>query len=118
MIGSNLVEAFGKNSDILKNGFEKALADLETQTEITGITGDMIFALDGNDEDGYSILGSEGLVTEAIDNIRGTGQVKIGGILWTARSENGSPIEEGALVTVDRVEGVKVLVSVRNDSLS
>ena len=28
--------------------------------EITGITGDMIFALDGNDEDGYSILGSEG----------------------------------------------------------
>ena len=65
-----------------------------------------------------SILGSEGLVTEAIDNSRGSGQVKIGGILWTARSENGSPIEEGALVTVDRVEGVKVLVSVRNDSLS
>ena len=58
-----------------------------------------------------SILGSEGLVIEAIDNIRGTGQVKIGGIIWTARSESGSPIEEGALVTVDRVEGVKVLVS-------
>ena len=58
-----------------------------------------------------SILGSEGLVIEAIDNIRGTGQVKIGGIIWTARSESGSPIEEGSLVTVDRVEGVKVLVS-------
>ena len=58
-----------------------------------------------------SILGSEGLVIEAIDNIRGTGQVKIGGIVWTARSEDGSPIEEGALVNVDRVEGVKVLVS-------
>ena len=58
-----------------------------------------------------SILGSEGLVIEAIDNIRGTGQVKIGGIIWTARSEGGSPIEEGSLVTVDRVEGVKVLVS-------
>ena len=58
-----------------------------------------------------SILGSEGLVIEAIDNIRGTGQVKIGGIVWTARSEDGSPIEEGALVTVDRVEGVKVMVS-------
>lgn len=58
-----------------------------------------------------SILGSEGIVTETIDNIRGTGQVKIGGIVWTARSENGSPIPENALVTVDRVEGVKVLVS-------
>ena len=34
-----LVEAFGKNAEILKLGFEKALADLETQTGITGITG-------------------------------------------------------------------------------
>ena len=58
-----------------------------------------------------SILGSDGLVIEAIDNIRGTGQVKIGGIVWTARSEDGSPIPEGTLVTVNRVEGVKVLVN-------
>ena len=58
-----------------------------------------------------SILGREGLVMEAIDNIRGTGQVKIGGIIWTARSEDGSSIEEGSLVLVDRVEGVKVMVS-------
>ena len=34
-----LVEAFGKNAEILKPGFEKAIADLETQTGITGITG-------------------------------------------------------------------------------
>ena len=34
-----LVEAFGKNAEILKPGFEKALADLETETGITGITG-------------------------------------------------------------------------------
>ena len=45
-----LVEAFGKNSDILKNGFEKALADLETQTEITGITGTVhIFNASGDE---------------------------------------------------------------------
>ena len=58
-----------------------------------------------------SILGREGLVTEAIDNIRGTGQVKIGGIIWTARSTTGEPIPVDSLVTVDRVEGVKVMVS-------
>ena len=58
-----------------------------------------------------SILGREGLVTEAIDNIRGTGQVKIGGIIWTARSTSGEPIPADSLVTVDRVEGVKVMVS-------
>ena len=34
-----LVKAFGKNAEILKPGFEKALADLEAQTGITGITG-------------------------------------------------------------------------------
>ena len=45
-----LVEAFGKNSDILKSGFEKALADLETQTEITGITGTVhIFNASGDE---------------------------------------------------------------------
>ena len=34
-----LVEAFGKNSETLHAGFEKAIADLVTQTGITGITG-------------------------------------------------------------------------------
>lgn len=58
-----------------------------------------------------SIVGSEGLVVETIDNIHGTGQVKIGGIIWTARSEEGIPIEENDLVMVNRIEGVKVMVS-------
>ena len=31
-----LVEAFGKNSETLKSGFESAIADLETETGITG----------------------------------------------------------------------------------
>lgn len=45
-----LVEAFGKNSEILKSGFEKALADLETQTGITGITGTVhIFNASGDE---------------------------------------------------------------------
>jgi len=45
-----LVEAFGKNSDILKSGFEKALADLEAQTEITGINGTVhIFNASGDE---------------------------------------------------------------------
>lgn len=34
-----LVEAFGKNTETLKSGFESAIADLETETGITGITG-------------------------------------------------------------------------------
>ena len=34
-----LVAAFGKNAETLKPGFESAIAELETETGITGITG-------------------------------------------------------------------------------
>ena len=58
-----------------------------------------------------SVIGAEGYVTEAIDNLSYTGRVKLGGITWAARSTSGEPIAVGSLVKVDRVEGVKVFVS-------
>ena len=58
-----------------------------------------------------SVIGSIGLVTAAIDNIEAHGQVKLGGMEWTARSTTGDPIAEGIRVRVDRIEGVKVYVS-------
>lgn len=58
-----------------------------------------------------SVIGTEGYVTAAIDNLSATGQVKLGGMYWTARSTDGHPIAEGTLVKVDKVEGVKVFVS-------
>ncbi len=58
-----------------------------------------------------SVIGSQGYVTEAIDNIVATGQVKLGGMYWTARSQDGHPIAEGKLVEVNHIEGVKVFVS-------
>ena len=56
-------------------------------------------------------IGRIGIVTETIDNIAATGQVKLGAMPWTARSTDGTPIETGTLVRVDRVEGVKAFVS-------
>lgn len=58
-----------------------------------------------------SVIGSTGLVTAPIDNIAATGQVKLGAMVWTARSSSGTPIPEGTLVKVDKIEGVKVFVS-------
>jgi len=58
-----------------------------------------------------SLIGSRGYVTETVDNLASTGQVKLGAMPWTARSTDGSPISEGTLVRVDRIEGVKVFVS-------
>lgn len=58
-----------------------------------------------------SVIGSTGLVTASVDNVSAAGQVKLGAMVWTARSTSGAPIPEGTLVKVDRIEGVKVFVS-------
>ncbi len=57
------------------------------------------------------VIGETAIVTEKIDNISGKGQVKVGSVVWTARSEDGSIIEENESVTVEKIEGVKVIVS-------
>ena len=58
-----------------------------------------------------AVVGATGLVTVAIDNVTAAGQVKLGTMEWTARSASGEPIAEGALVKVERIEGVKAIVS-------
>ena len=57
------------------------------------------------------LIGSEGYVTVAIDNLAATGKIKLGPNTWTARSTSGDPIGEGTLVRVNRIEGVKAFVS-------
>jgi len=56
------------------------------------------------------ILSQIALVTEEIDNIAETGQVKLFGQVWTARSENGEVIPAQSRVRILRIEGVKVFV--------
>lgn len=56
------------------------------------------------------IVGTQAPVTEAIDNLMGTGAVKADGKTWSARSEDGQSIEEGTVVTIARIEGVKAIV--------
>lgn len=58
-----------------------------------------------------AVIGSRGYITEAVDNLTATGQVKLGGMYWTARSESGAPIAAGTLVQVTHIEGVKVFVT-------
>lgn len=60
-----------------------------------------------------NIIGQTGLVTETIDNIRGTGVVVINGLEWTARAEQ--ILEPDTVVVVKEVQGVKVIVEVKED---
>lgn len=56
-------------------------------------------------------IGAQAIVLEDIDNTKGKGFVNVKGVTWTARSSNGSLIEKGAMVVVDKIEGVKLLVT-------
>ena len=58
-----------------------------------------------------SVIGTEGIVTALIDNLNAQGQVKLGGMEWTARSTSGESIPAGTRIRVDRIEGVKAFVS-------
>ena len=56
------------------------------------------------------VVGMEGVVCEDIDNLAGTGAVKLDGKEWTARSDSGANIPSGSVVKVRRREGVKLIV--------
>ena len=58
-----------------------------------------------------AIIGKQVLVTEAVDNLNACGTIKLNGIQWAARSTSGDTIETGTVVTIDRIEGVKVFVT-------
>ena len=55
-------------------------------------------------------IGQDALVLEEINNTKGTGQAKIRGNVWTARSKNDSIIPKDTIVTVDAIDGVKLIV--------
>ena len=59
----------------------------------------------------YSILGKKAIVSQEIDNIKGQGQIKIDGDIWSARNdENDDVISEGDTVEILRIDGVKAMV--------
>ena len=62
-----------------------------------------------------SIAGRQAIVTETIDNLKGVGQIVTNGMEWTARSLDDSVIEEGAVVTIEKIEGVKAIVKMKKE---
>ena len=57
------------------------------------------------------VLGREAYLTEAVDNIRGTGSLKLDGKEWTVRSMDQTVLPAGTLVKIVKLEGVKLYVT-------
>lgn len=56
------------------------------------------------------VLGREAYLTETVDNLRGTGALKLDGKEWTVRSAGEAVLPEGTLVKIVKLEGVKLYV--------
>ncbi|MDO4628972.1 MAG: NfeD family protein [Planctomycetia bacterium] len=60
-----------------------------------------------------TIVGMEGMVLETVDNLCGSGRVKVNGLDWSAKSENGLIIPKETIIVVKKVEGVTLTVASR-----
>ena len=56
------------------------------------------------------VLGRTAYLTEAVDNLRATGALKLDGKEWTVRSADENVLPEGTLVKIVKLEGVKLYV--------
>ena len=63
---------------------------------------------------GDRLVGQEGVATDDIENIECRGKVFISGLTWSARSETGELIPQGAVVTVKKIEGATLVVKRKN----
>ena len=60
-----------------------------------------------------SMIGKKCLVSEEINNLKGTGSVMCGDVEWSAKaSDEDQIIEKETTVVIDKIEGVKAYVSI------
>ncbi len=63
-----------------------------------------------------ALIGKTAIVTQAIDNIQGVGQVKVAGAVWSAISADDTVLEENTPVTVLEIRGVKLVVTKKEEN--
>lgn len=63
-----------------------------------------------------SLIGQQGLVKEDINTLQATGKVEVRGQEWSARTEApDGKIPEGATIVVDGIQGVKLIVRMKEE---
>ena len=63
-----------------------------------------------------SLIGQKAVVLEKIDSVHGVGRVELNGMEWSAKTEDvGVVIEQGEIVVVQAIQGVKLIVKKEED---
>lgn len=64
-----------------------------------------------------SMIGRQGVVLEKVDTIKGQGLVEVDGETWSAKTDTPEGvIPEGVIVSVEGIQGVKLIVKVKEES--
>ena len=58
----------------------------------------------------YSLIGKKGIVITEINSLDASGQVKVNGEVWSAKSDSEEIISKGTEVEILQIDGVKLLV--------
>ena len=58
----------------------------------------------------FSLINQTGIVTMDINSLQGTGQVKVNGEIWSAKSKSNTAIPKDSQIKVLKIDGVKLVV--------
>ncbi len=56
------------------------------------------------------LIGKNAVMTRDTDNLGDSGEAKADGKFWTVKSADGEPIQKDTVVTIEKIEGVKLIV--------
>lgn len=56
------------------------------------------------------LIGKTAVMTKDTDSLGDLGEAKADGKFWTAKSLDGQPIQKDTVVTIEKIEGVKLIV--------
>ena len=65
---------------------------------------------DGFKSNADSLIGKAAVITRSSDPLGEGGEAKVGGNLWSVKSADGGVLEKDEIVTVEKIEGVKLIV--------
>lgn len=66
----------------------------------------------------YTLKGKKGIVTQEINPTNGTGQIKVGGEIWSALCDENLVIKKDEEVEIVRIQGVKAYVTPKKVEVS
>lgn len=109
-------------SFFIPNVYVQAFIFLITSTVLLFLTKPFVNKFINKDKvvatNAYSIIGKKGIVIKEINPILGTGQIKIGGEVWSAKTLTEETISENTEVEITEIDGVKAVVKVISNTNS